>query len=125
MILYMGITPYLQAAVLTLSKARGRLILPFCCAVAGLTGCADYYGPPPAYGGGGYYGSPSYAGPGYAGGPGYGYGGALVVDINDRPYYTRGPGYYVGRARYVWRPGHWAVRNGQRIWIHGHYVLRG
>src|SRR6266403_1944983 len=26
---------------------------------------------------------------------------------------------------YAWRPGHWARRNGQRVWIHGHYVVRG
>jgi hypothetical protein len=112
----MGITHYLQAAVRALSKGRGHLILSFCCAVAGLTGCNDY-GPPPAYAAGGYYGpTPYYGGPGY--------GGTVVVDINDRPYYTRGSGYYVGRAYYVWRPGHWVVRNGQRYWVHGHYVLR-
>lgn len=129
MLLYMGITRYLQQAVLTLANARGRFILSLCCAAAVLTGCADYYGPP-AYAGGGYYASrPYYGGPyvgpgyGYAR-PGYGYGGSVVVDINDRPYYTRGPGYYVGRSYYVWRPGHWVVRNGQRIWVHGHYVLR-
>jgi hypothetical protein len=113
MILYMGITRYLQVA--TFSKVRGRLILSFCCAVAGLTGCAEYPPPPPAYG--------SYPAPApYYGGPGY--GGTVVVDINDRPYYTRGTGYYVGRSYYLWRPGHWVVRNGQRYWVHGHYVLR-
>jgi hypothetical protein len=117
MILYMAITRHLQAVVPIFSKARGRLILSSCCVVAGLAGCTDYYGPGPAYAGGGYYGP----GP-YYGGPRY--GGTVVVDINDRPYYTRGPGYYVGRAYYVWRPGHWVVRNGQRYWVHGHYVLR-
>src|SRR5450432_2981063 len=68
------------------------------------SGCTDYYGYPPAYG------------PGYAGygpyGPGYGaYPGSVTVEIGDRAYYTRGPGYYVGRSYYVWRPGHWARRN--------------
>jgi WXXGXW repeat (2 copies) len=116
----MGMIRYLQVAALAVSKARGRLIISFFCAVAGLTGCADYPPPPPAYG---YAPAPYYGGPGYAG-PGYGYGGSVVVDINDRPYYTRGAGYYVGRSYYVWRPGHWVVRNGQRYWVHGHYVLR-
>jgi WXXGXW repeat (2 copies) len=102
------------------------LLLVFAC---GAGGCGEYYAAQPAYGPGYYAGRPAYA-PGYYGGPaygpGYGYGGgSVVVEIGDRPYYTRGPGYYVGRSYYVWRPGHWAVRNGQRIWIHGHYVLRG
>ena len=39
-------------------------------------------------------------------------------------YYTRGPGYYVGRTYYVWRPGRWAWQNGQRVWIRGGYVVR-
>jgi hypothetical protein len=30
----------------------------------------------------------------------------------------------VGRAYYVWRPGHWIYTHGRRIWVHGHYVLR-
>src|SRR5437660_1596322 len=81
------------------------LLLCIAC-VAG--GCADYYGAYPAYG------------PGY----GYGYPGSVSVEIGDRPYYTRGAGYYVGRAYYVWRPGHWIRRNGRRVWIHGQYVLR-
>jgi hypothetical protein len=50
---------------------------------------------------------------------------AVSIEVGDRPYYTRGPGYYVGRAYYVWRPGHWSRRYGHRVWIHGHYVLRG
>jgi WXXGXW repeat (2 copies) len=33
-------------------------------------------------------------------------------------------GYYVGHSYYVWRPGHWRWRGGQRVWIHGHYVIR-
>jgi hypothetical protein len=47
------------------------------------------------------------------------------VEVGDRPYYRHGGGYYVGRTYYVWKPGHWAARNGQRVWIHGHYVVRG
>ena len=39
-------------------------------------------------------------------------------------YYTRGPGYYVGRTYYVWRPGRWAWQGGQRVWIRGRYVVR-
>jgi hypothetical protein len=105
------------------------LLLPF---TFGLSGCEDehygaYPGYGPNYGGNGPYG-PGYAGngpygPGYAGnGP---YPGVVTVEIGDRPYYNRGPGYYVGRSYYVWRPGHWVRRNGQRVWIHGHYVVRG
>jgi hypothetical protein len=26
---------------------------------------------------------------------------------------------------YVWKPGHWAWRHGQKVWIRGHYVARG
>jgi hypothetical protein len=91
-------------------------------AITSLASCGGYYGPGPGYAGN-YYGP----GPGYAAGGYYspGYGGTVVVDVNDRPYYTRGAGYYVGQSYYVWRPGHWAVRNGQKVWIHGHYVLRG
>jgi hypothetical protein len=77
----------------------------------GAGGCADYYGGPaygPAYG--------PYYGPGYP--------GSVTIAIGDRPYYTRGPGYYVGSAYYVWVPGHWSRRH-PRVWIHGHYVVRG
>ena len=74
-------------------------------------GCEGYYTAYPGYG------------PYYGPGPYYG-GGSVVVAVGDRPYYVRGPGYYVGRTYYVWRPGHWRVRNGQRVWIHGHYVVR-
>jgi hypothetical protein len=72
----------------------------------------------------GYAANGPYA-PGYAGSPGYAYPGSVTVEIGDRPYYTHGPGYYVGRTYYVWRPGHWANRHGQRVWIRGHYVVRG
>jgi len=100
----------------------------------GTAGCADqYYSQYPGYGprygyatgygpGYGYGPGPGY-GPGY-GYPGYGYPGSVTVAIGDRPYYTRGAGYYVGRDYYVWKPGHWVVRNGRRVWIHGHYALR-
>ena len=97
------------------------LLLLLLSVTIGAGGCADYYGTYPAYG-------PGYAGgpypPGYAGYPGYGYPGAVTVEIGDRPYYNRGAGYYVGRSYYVWRPGHWVRRHGQRIWIHGQYVVR-
>ena len=90
----------------------------------GAGGCADEYYGGPGYGPGYYARYPGYAPyPGY--GPGYGYPGTVSIEVGDRPYYTRGPGYYVGRAHYVWRPGHWVYRNGRRIWVHGRYVLRG
>lgn len=95
------------------------LLLGLVSAALGLVGCeGEYYGGP-AYGPGYYGGGP------YYGGPNYGYPGSVSIEIGDRPYYTRGPGYYVGRTYYVWRPGHWRVRNGQRVWVHGHYVVRG
>ena|SRR5215472_11518458 len=70
----------------------------------------------------GYYSAyPEYYGPYYR--PYYG-GGSVVVAVGDRPYY-RGPGYWYGRTYYVWKPGHWARRHGQQVWIRGHYVVRG
>ena len=75
-------------------------------------GYGPYYG---GYGGGPYYNRPYYGG----------YPGSVTVEVGDRPYYRHGAGYYVGRTYYVWKPGHWASRNGQRVWIHGHYVVRG
>ncbi|MEY2491268.1 MAG: hypothetical protein QOH24_219 [Verrucomicrobiota bacterium] len=60
-------------------------------------GCADY-GPHPGY---------------------------VAIEIGDRPYYIHGPGYYVGRVYYVWRPGRWVWRQGRKVWIHGRYILRG
>jgi hypothetical protein len=74
-------------------------------------GCEGYYSAYPGYG------------PYYGAGPYYG-GGSVVVAVGDRPYY-RGPGYWSGRVYYVWKPGHWAWRYGQRVWIRGHYVTRG
>ena len=113
--------------------------LLFVVVMIGASGCADYYGGG-YYGGGPYYGDgPYYAGArryygqSYSGGgpygPGYGsgygaYPSSVTVAVGDRPYYTRGPGYYVGRTYYVWRPGHWRWVNGQRVWIRGHYVVR-
>jgi hypothetical protein len=110
----------------------------------GIVGCEEehygaYPGYGPYYGGNGPYGrgyaangpyGRGYAangpyGPGYGGYPGNAYPGSVTVEIGDRPYYNRGAGYYVGRSYYVWRPGHWVRRNGQRVWIHGHYVVRG
>jgi len=104
----------------TETKQKWPTLLLLLLSVAfGASGCTDYYGNPaygPGYAGYGSYGS------GYAG---YGaYPGSVTVEIGDRPYYTRGPGYYVGRSYYVWRPGHWARRHGQRVWVHGHYVVR-
>jgi hypothetical protein len=98
------------------------LLLLLLSVVIGAGGCTDYYAGSPAYGPG-YAGYGPY-GPGYAGSPGYAYPGSVTVEIGDRPYYTRGAGYYVGRAYYVWVPGHWAWRHHHRVWIHGHYGLR-
>jgi hypothetical protein len=100
-------------------------VLVLISAALGAVGCEGYYGAYPGYGP--YYG----AGPYYGGGPYYGrpyyggYAGSVAVEVGDRPYYIHGPGYYAGRTYYVWKPGHWRVRNGQRVWVHGHYVIRG
>ena len=121
-----------RAEVKTVSASTGTkqkwptFLLLLLSVAFGANGCTDYYGNP-AYGPG-YPGYGPY-GPGYAGygsyGAGYGaYSGSVTVAIGDRPYYTRGAGYYVGRSYYVWRPGHWARRHGQRVWVHGHYVVR-
>ena len=99
----------------TKMRLKGTALLFACLsAVIGAGGCDGYYAGYPGYGP--YYGSAPY----YGGGA-----GSVVVEVGDRPYYTHGPGYYVGRTYYVWRPGHWASRNGQRVWIRGHYVVRG
>lgn len=78
-------------------------------------GCEGYYSASPGY----YSASPGYYGPGAYYGE-----GSVVVAVGDRPYY-RGPGYWYGRVYYVWKPGHWARRNGQRVWVRGHYIARG
>jgi hypothetical protein len=113
------------------------LVLVLISAALGAGGCEGTYSAYPGYGpnyGGPYYGGSNYGRPYYGGGPGPYYGGggpyyagagSVTVEVGDRAYYTRGPGYYVGRTYYVWKPGHWASRNGQRVWIHGHYVVRG
>jgi hypothetical protein len=105
------------------TKFKWTALLLFLVFVAiGAGGCDDYYSAYPGYGP--YYGGYGPYGAGY--GPGYyaGYPGSVTVEVGDRPYYSRGPGYYVGRTYYVWRPGHWGWRYGQRVWIHGHYVVR-
>ncbi len=134
----MNIVDYAEAKAVSArngTKTRPKwpiLLLLLLSVIIGAGGCTDYYGNSPAYGpgyaGNGPYG-PGYAsngpyGPGYAGSPGYGYPGSVTVEIGDRPYYSRGAGYYVGRSYYVWSPGHWTRRHGQRVWIHGHYVPR-
>jgi hypothetical protein len=95
------------------------LVLALISAALGAAGCEGTYSAYPGYGP--YYGGPNYGGPYYGGG----YPGSVTVEVGDRPYYVHGPGYYVGHTYYVWRPGHWASRHGQRVWIRGHYVVRG
>jgi hypothetical protein len=101
-------------------KAKFSLLLfVLVSAALGIGGCEGYYSAYPGYG-------PYYGGPYYGGGPYYaGYPGSVTVEVGDRPYYVRGPGYYVGSTYYVWKPGHWSYRHGQKVWIHGHYVVRG
>jgi hypothetical protein len=121
-------------SVLSRSKMKLRgsalLFLAFSL-IFGATGCEDTYSTYPGYGYGPRYAAGPYvAGPGpYAPGPyapGYApYAGTVAVEIGDRPYYTRGPGYYVGHDYYVWRPGHYRKVNGSRRWVHGQYVMRG
>jgi hypothetical protein len=102
-------------------KTGALLLILVSVAIAGVGCTGGYYG-------GGYATGPGYAGPGpyygsgYAGsGPYYGGSSAsVVVAVQDRPYYTHGPGYYVGRSYYVWRPGHVSRRG---TWVPGHYVL--
>jgi hypothetical protein len=48
----------------------------------------------------------------------------INIDVNDRPYYVHGPGYWAGTVYYVWVPGHWARRHHHRVWIHGYYIVR-
>ena len=95
------------------------LLLALVSAALALLGCEGTYTAYPGYG-------PYYGGGPYPGGPVYGgYPGSVTVEVGDRPYYVHGPGYNVGRTYYVWKRGHWATRNGQRVWIHGRYVVRG
>jgi hypothetical protein len=92
-------------------RMRYSMLFVSICAALGVAGCADYYAGYPGYGP--YYGPRPYYG-----------GGSVVVAVGDRPYY-RGPGYWSGHTYYVWKPGHWVYRNGQKIWRRGHYVVRG
>ena len=92
-------------------KMKYIMLFVVICAVLGVAGCADYYAGYPAYG------------PGYGPGPYYGRS-SVVVAVGDRPYY-RGAGYWSGNRYYIWKPGHWVVRHGQRFWVRGHYVIRG
>ena len=112
----------LSAGVGTKARLKWSALLLLLISVAlGAGGCEETYTAYPGYGP--YYGGYGPYGPGY--GPGYAaYPGSVTVEVGDRPYYNRGAGYYVGRTYYVWRPGHWGSRHGQRVWIHGHYVLR-
>lgn len=104
-------------------EASYYLLLVVISAALGLGGCADYYAGSPGYGP--YYSGPNYGGP-YYGRPSYGgYPGSVTVAVGDRPYYTRGPGYWSGNRYYVWKPGHWVYQNGQKVWRRGHYVVRG
>jgi hypothetical protein len=98
-------------------RASYSLLLMLISTALGLSGCADYYAGYPSYGA--YYGPGPYYGP-----RPYYSGGSVVVAVGDRPYY-RGPGYWSGNVYYVWRPGHWGYRNGQKVWRRGHYVVRG
>src|SRR5881296_1293379 len=111
----------------TVSAERGTktklrwplLVLVLISAALGAGGCEGTYTAYPGYG-------PYYGGYGRGYGPGYAaYPGSVTVEVGDRAYYTRGPGYYVGRTYYVWRPGHWGTnRYGRRAWIRRHYVVR-
>lgn len=106
-------------------KMRYLTLFVVICAALGFAGCADYYAGYPGYGAysspGPYYGGRPYYGRPYYGG----YPGSVTVAVGDRPYYTRGPGYWSGNRYYVWKPGHWVYRNGQKVWRRGHYVIRG
>ena len=96
-------------------EIKRRSFLPFLlfAAVLGIAGCDGYYTAYPGYG-------PNYGPAPYYGG---GYPATVNVAVYDRPYY-RGPGYWSGNVYYVWKPRHWVWRNGQKLWIRGHYVVR-
>ncbi len=72
--------------------------------------CETYVAGPP----------PPPPGPGY-----YGPGPSIGVVVEDRPYYVHGPRYYSRGVVYRWRPGHYVIRNGRRVWIHGRYAGTG
>ena len=48
----------------------------------------------------------------------------VVVAVDDRPFYIHGPWYVVDGHRWVWVGGHWVIRRGHRVWVHGAYVRR-
>ena len=48
----------------------------------------------------------------------------LNIEIGDRDWYLRGPGYWDGDTYYVWVPGHWIRRHHRKVWIHGRYAPR-
>jgi hypothetical protein len=98
---------------------RSTLLLLFFAVMIAAGGCEGYYSAYPGYG-------PYYGGyPGYGPGPYYGgYPGSVTVEVGDRPYYTRGAGYYVGRSYYAWAPGSWGWRHHHRYWRHGYYHIR-
>ncbi|HYY12878.1 MAG TPA: hypothetical protein VE758_00430 [Chthoniobacterales bacterium] len=108
--------PVVQTVSARTAAKLTSLLLLLVSAALGAGGCTDrYYATAPYYG-------PGYAGPAPYYGAGYGVSSTSVaVAVEDRPYYTHGPGYYVGSAYYAWRPGHWS-RYSHR-WIPGHYVL--
>ena len=91
-------------------KMRYCVLFVSICAALGVAGCADYDAGYPGYGAN------------YGPGPYYG-AGSVVVAVGDRPYY-RGSGYWYRGTYYVWKPGHWGRRHGQKVWIQGHYVVR-
>ena len=87
------------------------------CVALGVGGCEGNYAAYPGYGP--YYNRPYYGRPYYGG-----YPASVSIAVGDRPYYVHGAGYYAGHAYYGWRPGHWTWRHHQRVWIHGHYLVR-
>ena len=94
-------------------KKRYLLLFASVCVALGIGGCTDDNTAYPGYGP--YYGPAPYYG---------GYPGSVTIGVGDRPYY-RGPGYWSGGVYYVWKPGHWRWRHGARVWVPGHYVVRG
>lgn len=76
-------------------------------ALLGADACAPYYAGPPA---------PPPPGP---------VAGEVTVAVGDQPYYVHGPYYIEHGRRWVWISGHWGRLHGRRVWVHGHYALRG
>jgi hypothetical protein len=42
----------------------------------------------------------------------------IEIHVNDQPYYSHGPHYWLGDYQMIWVPGH-MYRN---HWMHGHYI---